>query len=448
MEVSVEQLTGEFQSQVLKTLTEKPNIHEAVANIFQKTKQYVCELIGTWYTEIDHALLEDRSIQRRYKVQHKGRERTVYTELGTVTYYRTYYKDRSKGKNVYLVDKYNQLEPYQRLSDGLRIKLVGAALSLSYRKTSKLVTDGNVSAQSVMNSIRRAEPVEEAIIEKRHVSILHLDADEDHIKVRECRKAKSDITRLLVSYEGVNKGSCVNPNATGRYGMTPSDFWDEALASLQNRYDLTDTKIYLHADGAHWIAMVRECLPDVIFVLDKFHKNAKLKKITNFLSKTEDKLLGPAIREALSKGQRDIVKWSFDLIRKRYAKELTQDVNRAMTYLLNNIDGIAICERDPEANNGGCSEPHVSNYLSDRMSSRPKVWSEKTLKAIVPLLTARREIRIKKKEEKTPVRVQNVVLKHGKKYDFDMDPSAIGNVPVLAAGKVTPLYNSLRWLNN
>ena len=448
MEVSLEQLTAEFQYEIIKTLADTPDIHEALKKAYLIVKRYTCDLIGAWYTQMDEILLRDTSIKRRYKLQHSDRNRSIYTEIGMITYHRSYFRDRRTNKNVYLIDRYNHLEPYQRISDGLKIELVEAALNLSYRKTSKLVTGGNISAQSVMNAIRCTEPVEEEITERRHVPVLHIDVDEDHVSVRKKKKAKSEIARLLVSYEGVDHGSCISPAATGRYGMTSDDFWNESLADMQYRYDLTGTKIYLHADGAKWIAMAKEYFPDVIFVLDKFHKNKALKKIESFLKRTEDYRLGPALREALSNGQKDIADYLVKLVRERYRDTVSKDVKQAMTYLLNNIDGISICSTDPEANNGGCSEPHVSNYLSDRLSSRPRVWGETTLKAIVPLLTARREIRIKKREKAVPVIVNKVVQKQSARYIYDIDPRAIGNVPVLAMGKVNPLYNSLRWLNN
>ena len=59
----------------------------------------------------------------------------------------------------------------------------------------------------------------------------------------------------------------------------------------------------------------------------------------------------------------------------------------SLMYLRNNIDGIAIYSSDPEASNGGCTEPHVSTVYSARLSSRPAGWSPETLSVMSKLLT-------------------------------------------------------------
>ena len=51
-------------------------------------------------------------------------------------------------------------------------------------------------------------------------------------------------------------------------------------------------------------------------------------------------------------------------------------------YLSRFVKGISICKTDCRANNGGCTEPHVSHILSSRLSSRPMTWSRKTLKKL------------------------------------------------------------------
>jgi len=46
----------------------------------------------------------------------------------------------------------------------------------------------------------------------------------------------------------------------------------------------------------------------------------------------------------------------------------------------------SICAMDTGANNGGCTEPHVSHGLSSRLSSRPMAWSKTTLQKLAPVL--------------------------------------------------------------
>ena len=43
------------------------------------------------------------------------------------------------------------------------------------------------------------------------------------------------------------------------------------------------------------------------------------------------------------------------------------------------IEAIEIRKTDVEANNGGCTEPHISHISASRPSTRPMVWSGETL---------------------------------------------------------------------
>ena len=67
-------------------------------------------------------------------------------------------------------------------------------------------------------------------------------------------------------------------------------------------------------------------------------------------------------------------------------ESISQRHFRKWDYLLSNFDAIHIYNIDPEAQNGGATEPHVSHVLSSRLSSRPMGWSSATLKKFVPIL--------------------------------------------------------------
>ncbi|MCL2014484.1 MAG: UPF0236 family protein, partial [Oscillospiraceae bacterium] len=84
------------------------------------------------------------------------------------------------------------------------------------------------------------------------------------------------------------------------YGKKTDDLWEQVLTEIETRYDLTDTKIYLHGDGANWIHTGFEWLPNAVFVLDKYHKNKAIKTMTAGLDKSDRKLFDKEIREALA----------------------------------------------------------------------------------------------------------------------------------------------------
>ena len=57
-----------------------------------------------------------------------------------------------------------------------------------------------------------------------------------------------------------------------------------------------------------------------------------------------------------------------------------ETISQNAAYLQRFVKGIGICKKDERANNGGCTEPHISHVLAARLSSRPLAWSETTLK--------------------------------------------------------------------
>ena len=107
--------------------------------------------------------------------------------------------------------------------------------------------------------------------------------------------------------------------------------------------------------------------------------------MTAGLSPAGRMLFDTAIRRSLSCGDTAL----FDRMTAGICESLpgrTEKIFQNAAYLKTHIDGISICTKDPSANNGGCTEPHVSHVLSARLSSQPMAWSRQTLKQLAPML--------------------------------------------------------------
>ena len=182
-----------------------------------------------------------------------------------------------------------------------------------------------------MNCVResRAEATEST--EKRPVSELHIDADEAHVTLIGGKKSIVPLVSVYGSIETIGKRkSCKNVFHISEYGKNNDDFWEQVSDEIEKRYILDEIKIYLHADGGGWIQKGLEWLP-----------NAKV-----------------------------------------------ETISQNAAYLQRFVKGISICQKDERANNGGCTEPHISHVLAARLSSRPLAWSETTLKHLAPILAA------------------------------------------------------------
>ncbi|MCR5174780.1 MAG: ISLre2 family transposase [Oscillospiraceae bacterium] len=384
MECIIDEILGKLKIEIEGFVRgDKHSIDEAERYFVRRIDEAVLRLLAGYYEGRDAELRADKSERKAagLSIERLGDERHVLTQMGELKFRRTYYKKASGGYE-YPIDEEAGLESYQRLSTGVGIALVENAAVMSYGKASELVTGGQISRQSVLNKIRISYPKKSPAM-KRKAAVLHIDADEDHVALQ---TGESAIVPLISGYEGIRKngrrGECVNVFHYSEYGRTPAENWEAFYDELDRRYDLYKTKIYLHGDGANWIQAGRDYLPNCTFVLDRYHVNSAMKQVVAGFDGGRRKQYLKCLTEAERSGDRE-----------QYARAVKsiclhgEERNaEAARYLLNNFDAIHVYHTDPEASNGGATEPHVSHVLSSRLSSRPMGWSQETLKHLVPIL--------------------------------------------------------------
>ena len=318
-----------------------------------------------------------------------GDKRHVETAFGGVDFKRDYYR-KADGSYCYPADEIAGISSYMRMSEESAARLVRAAVRMPYAKANEYAMSGRFTAQTVMNKVRQARPLQEETCEqKRSVPCLHVDADEDHVNLHQGGNA---IVPLISVYEGIThtgkRGSCTGIWHYSGYGMKTDDMWESVLDGIEKRYELENTRIYLHGDGAAWIRTGQEWLPGSRFVLDRYHYNKAVKSALAGLKGNIRGRYVSALRRTLEAGDTE----GYDKVCARLCEEEPARSQKAMDslmYLRNTIDGIAIYSSDPEASNGGCTEPHVSTVYSARLSSRPAGWSHETLSVMSKLLTGR-----------------------------------------------------------
>jgi len=436
----------------LEVFFEEPGktLDEAERYLGEEISRTVCKLLGAYYEKLDTQLREDKVGRREdgLVVERRGEKREVISLIGTVRYKRTYYRRRAGGYE-YPVDAVVGLEPYQRVSGGVGQALVETCCKMSYGKSSEVVTGGRVSRQAVMHKVRQSAVPEPPAIERKHVAALHIDADEDHVTMV---GGKNSIVPLVNVYEGIEKrgkrGICRNKFNISEFGKKPEELWEEVLDEIERRYDLEGTTLYLHGDGAPWIKQGLEWLPKCKFVLDRYHKNKALKQAVSGMPRDAGAQYDKLLRTAFAEDDKEFFSNVVECMVLNYP-EREEKIREATDYLLDNFDAITICSKDPEATNGGATEPHVSNTLSARISSRPMAWSAETLRHLVPILAAGRcELRREAQESRqTVVPLRKLLQPHGcKVVEFPLglaDPDTAVSLPG-RTGKVTPLFNALR----
>lgn len=230
------------------------------------------------------------------------------TCLGTVCFEKTLFRNKQTRESAYLLDRILGIESHERLKEDAEAKLLEEAVQTSYRKAGEetSLTD-QVSKQTVKNKLHRLTfpQLEETKPEKKAVEFLYIDADEDHVSLQ-FKEKKGDLevgennwknncvlAKLVYMYEGIEPESpkskrhkLVNPHYfSGVYeGADNAKLWDEVYAYLDSHYDLKKVKkIYLNADGGTWIQSGKKRIAGITSVLDEFHLQKYLLKMTSHL---------------------------------------------------------------------------------------------------------------------------------------------------------------------
>ncbi|MBQ6293836.1 MAG: hypothetical protein IJK77_08215 [Lachnospiraceae bacterium] len=128
-------------------------------------------------------------------------------------------------------------------------------------------------------------------------------------------------------------------------------------------------------------------------------------------------------------------------------------IEEGLNYLYQNLDAIAIRYRDPDARNGGATEPHVSHVLSNRLSSRPMGWSVKTLEHLVPILAAGtfelipRTRRSELLDCLSQAAERASATLNRRPGPFLVDPDQCVSFEVVKTGRITQMYNTMKGLS-
>lgn len=416
-----------------------------------KTDRFILQMIKLYLEDLDQAIVEDKQ-SRKCKgivVQRRGDKREQYLMFGPISFARTYFYDKSRKEYSYLLDEAVGLEPFVRVSNTVARELVEHASESSYGESSRHVTAGAISRQTVMKKLRKVRDLQ--IPEpspRRQAKVLYVNADEDHISLQD---GSTTIVPLISIHEGIERqgrrGRCIHPHYISSHGRPLEELWLEAARWIDQSYNVDDLeRVYLHGDGASWIKEGLNWLPNAKMVLDRYHLN---KAITTVTARQREKRF--ELYTALAQSNRP----AFRTMAEQLMQEAKDDAERNRVqkfsrYITNNWAGIAIHSK--ENCGGSCTEGHVSHVLSSRLSSRPMGWSREGLRVMAELRAYTKSGgRIKLEHLKgasstyTPTKT---ALRKAKKVFAQTTREQFGNVAILARGKVVPLFGWLRGLQN
>ncbi len=350
---------------------------------------------------MDEMLQESLYRKEKWSVESHTTKQLI-TSLGAVTFNKTLFTNKKTGKSEYLVDRILGLGKHERMTEDAVAKMYEEAVQTSYRRGGvEASVMSEVSKQTVKNKIHKLEfpRNEEKSMNKKIVDYLYIDADEDHVSLQ-FREKKGDlrvvgdnqknnclITKLVYVYEGIENESpkskrhkLQEPYYFSRVCSGPDNdsFWDEIYEYINNKYDLSKVKkIYLNSDGGSWIKSGMKRLEGVTYVLDEYHIEKYLMKLTSHMLDSQ----GDA-KDELRNTIRKKTKAEFNELVDKLETYLKEDIGmkrmeEARKYITSNWTAAKLRLRHKDGVKGCSAEGHVSHILSSRMSSRPMGWSVK-----------------------------------------------------------------------
>lgn len=359
------------------------------SSILEDCKSAARDILEAIVSDLNIKIREDKPSRkaRGLILKEKNRERSLFTEIGRLDLPRDYYYDKKEEKYEYLLDKVIGLQGYERISAGVRAKLVSVATEVSYAKSAETVTGGQLSRQCVRECIlklgaieKRPQPYEP----KRKVKELHLFADEDHVHMQREGRAKGKKSRmvpLVTVTEGIEEESKGRNRTINAMHFVDENFdtkalWKSVEGYIGASYDIESIeKIYIHADGGKWITNGLESFSNVTRVMDGFHLEKRLKEVSR---KFPGSNLRQRIKAAMEKGDRKKLDM---LMQEMYArsqdKKQIEFTTKLGGYLTENFEEIR--NRLKSDTVGSCTEGQVSHILSNRFSRNPMGWSEEGL---------------------------------------------------------------------
>ena len=327
---------------------------------------------------IEERIYESEERKREWKVVRRRDRKEILTIFGQLSYERSYYQHKESKKYAYLVDEQIGITPHARVGHNLKAALLEASSKMSYEEATIQESRNNpelkVSRQTVALAVKKFTPVKsQPPQEKRDVRALYIEADEDHVRIRDHKRKKP--TLLIYVHEGVIGEGSRRRLKNVKYFTKPwgksEELWWEVLDYLEARYDLTKVeRIYLLGDGASWIRAGLEYLPaQTIFILDKYHLEKYIQTAT---------VHAPGLKVLIHRGIKSLNKqavlaYLHEALWRANEGPRRKQVIEATRYIERNWDGIENGVKNPGV---GCSaEGHVSHILAARLSNRPMAWS-------------------------------------------------------------------------
>lgn len=380
---SIHQIIFEFAEKVMNPNILKDGLSEGLKQFEDHVKELAQGLFPALIEKVDQTIAENKADRPGWRIVHKDVARTLQSKYGALNFKRRYYYHGEQGY-AYLCDDVLSIEAYERVERGLGLELVKQATQMSYTRSAKECAQGAVSPTGVMNLIRRIDlqpPEYEA--NRDDVPIVHIQADEDHIHLQQESK-RSSIIKLIAIHEpkqvvSANRHALTNRHLIAQLDGAGIDIWDRTGDYLCAVYPTQEPKVFIHGDGAAWIARGLEEIPNSIAILDLFHLKQRIQRLCMSDGRLMNRLFRCIQNDDQSKLREEVeMLVNSDICTEEAGAEF-------LKYLTNHWQAALANFTMAEVHGGSCAEGLVSHMLSKRFSRDPMGWSKQSIKPLVEL---------------------------------------------------------------
>jgi hypothetical protein len=324
---------------------------------------------------VEEAFFKSEKRKKEYEIKEKNKKQLL-TEFGNIEFTIRYYQNKKTKEYIHLATEKLGIEKYSRIDTSVESRIIEFSNDISYSKAGKkVVNNERLSKTTVMKKVRKTELKKEGNIENKiSKKILYIEADEDHVSTV---GDKISMPKLVYVHEGrISHGKrniLKNVHYIGCLGKNSEEVWLEVAEYMDKRYDSEEIEtVYLSGDGAGWIKEGLNWIKNSKFVLDKFHLLKYINKATMEHKEYRNKIwYNINIGDNIS--VENIFKELIEITEKENKKEI---IIESWKYIKNQWDGIEIYQTDTNNIIGCSAEGHISHVFADRMSSRPRTWSE------------------------------------------------------------------------
>jgi len=377
-------LINEFTQDFNEKFNNSVNPLSLESSIKEVGDKFITKFYEAFLNYLDERFKNSKERKVKYYVKETTRK-TLITSIGIIQINMTSYYTRDTKERFVFLRKVLDLKPYKRLTNEAEYELIKEAKNSNATKAAATaLRNTKVSKSLVSNLIRNLNGTANKPITRSasQPDVLYIEMDEVHANLQH---NGNKICPCAIVHEGhketfVKRKELKNVKNFASAKLNYEELWEVIYDYVDKKYDIDKFKaIFISGDGASGIKNFKNCFPDAIFVLDKFHFAKALKYI--FKNDTKSANLG---RKLLKENKTDEFRELVDAKSNEYP-ESANYIKAKGEYLISNIDGIL--NQKHELYECPCAmEGHVSNAYARYITSNPYGFSISGLENRLKLL--------------------------------------------------------------